>query len=360
MRARAGGEGTDVPAADPTDSVDSLAWLTLREFGFAEGTVEEFERLPRGIMNHNYRVRASGEEWVLKCHRGSDVAGRRDATHRLELHLLARGLPVAHLRTPLSGGTYVETPAGLFTLHRWVPGCQISIADRAATHEGHPGLAGHLGELLGDLHRTAGALADLPGPELESGQMLRGPLAAVGSIRHGPPGRFRKVPALRLRRGKSDFDRWVLARLPVLFEAAAGLADPSVAALVDPDDVVLDHNDLNWENLVLDDSVHVRAVLDLDNAAWVPRVMAVGAAAAVLVGPEPDRLDRFLDAYERVAGVSVDRRGVLVGMHAKCLRSTLRSIDLYLSGRVVDTTMLAPWCEHLDQCREALPALPRS
>ena len=346
------------PGLTGPDPVDHAARRALLEFGFADPEVAGFERLPRGIKNLNYRVRAGGADWVLKCHQGPPgLAERRAATHLLELALAEAGLPTAPLRPPTSGGTFVTTEVGLFTLHGWVAGQQIPIAARDATHARHPEMAGGLGSLLGSMHRESQRVRAGGPAAIDARALLQGPRRAVRSIRHGPPHRFRKVSRLRLRHDKDDLDRWILAHVRDLCRDAVALAAPEVEALLDPRDRVLDHHDLNWENLVLDAGFEVVAVLDFDNAAVLPRELAVGAAAAVLVGADRVRLDDFLDAYADAAGAAPDPRAVNVGMHAKCLQSTLRSVDAYLSGRVSDTSMLGPWCRHLQACRLALPPL---
>lgn len=334
--------------------VDRAARLALREFGFRDDAVTRLDRLPRGIHNLNYRVRADDADWVLKCHRGVGMAARRATTHDLELTLHDAGVPVAKLRQTASGTTLVPTEAGVFTVHAWVDGVQISIAERDGTHRSHPHLAEELGSMLGAMHRASGG-ARADGPVLTARLLTEGPRRSVSSIRHGRPSRFRKVARLRLRPRKSEFDAWILANLPGLCRDAAAIASSEVWSGLAGQDMVLDHHDLNWENLVLTPELGVGAVLDFDNASVVPRDLALGAAAAVLIGPDPGRVHRFVTAYARVAEAAPDPWAVNVGMHVKCLQSTLRSIDAYLSRRVVDTTMLEPWCRHLQSCRLALP-----
>lgn len=334
--------------------VDRAAREAVREFGFADVAVTAFEQLPRGIRNLNYRVRAEADDWVLKCHQGAGMAARRAATHDLELALDEAGVPVAKLRRTRSGSTLVSTDAGVFTMHAWVDGQQISIAERDSTHLHQPHLAAELGTVVGMMHRESGT-THTGGSALTARELVEGPRRSVASIQHGPPHRFRKVRRLRLRSARSDFDEWILASLPGLYRGAAALASSGIWSGLAQEDAVLDHHDVNWENVVFDPGFSVLAVLDFDNACVVPRGLAVGGAAAVLVGPDEGRLDEFVAAYSQVVDVAPDPWAVNVGMHLKCLQSTLRSVDAYLSGRVMDTSMVEPWCRHLEACRLALP-----
>ncbi|WP_210438709.1 phosphotransferase enzyme family protein [Nocardioides xinjiangensis] len=336
-------------------ALEDAARQALAQFGFHGRDVERLEQLPQGVKNVNFRVRAADRDWVLKLHASPGAAERLMLTHRLETCLVEAGLPVARLHRPAAGGTFVATDAGTFTLHGWVDGHQISIGERDAVHASHPDLVRDLGQLLGDLHREGRqALAD-PDAGVPVESLLSAPARTVASIRHGRPHRFRKTA--RLRRNGGAFDRWVLSVLPGLFRDAALLASPRVAAILDPGDVILAHNDVNWENLVLDRDFAVLALLDFDNAAPLPRALDVGAAAAVLVGADEERLHRFLEAYALAFGTAVGRSAVHLGMRWKCVRSILWSVDAYVSGRVADVDLVAAWCRHLAVCWSELPPL---
>ena len=340
------------PAATVT-ALDDAAVVALEGLGFGAAEVERMERLPQGVKNINYRVRAGGRDWVLKCHVASDAAERLVATHRLESRLDEAGLPVARLHRTRAGDSFVTTDAGVFTLHGWVEGRQVSIAELDAVHSDRPTLARELGRLLGDLHRVGLDALEPPTESVAVDRLLSGPRRTRASIRHGPPRRFRKTA--RLRRSGHAFDHWVLTNLPDLFRDAGRLASPRAVAVFDTADVVLAHNDVNWENVVLGQDLGVVGLLDFDNAAPLPRALDVGAAAAVLVGADEGRLDRFLAAYELASGASLDRAAVHLAMRWKCVRSILWSVDAYVSGRVADTEMVAVWCRHLGACWSELP-----
>ncbi|MGN0065003.1 MAG: phosphotransferase family protein [Nocardioides sp.] len=335
-------------------SLDAAARSALWAFGYAGADVEDLQRLPQGIKNVNYRVGAGGRDWVLKRH-SPDAVLRLARSQALESRLAEAGLPVPRWQRSSAGDSHVATAEGIFTLHEWVHGHQISIAERDGALASHPQLVGELGTLVGDLHREADGLLDphTPAPDVEF--LMSGPRRTVASIRHGAPHRFRKVLRLRVRRSRSELDTWIVASLPGLFNQAMALSNPEIVSRVEASDTVYAHNDVNWENVVLGPRFELRGLLDFDNAAAMPRWLDVGAVAAVLIGAHEERLQRFLDAYVQAAGVEVDREVVRVGMRWKCLRSILWSVDAYLSGRVADAEMVWTWCRSLEECLKGLP-----
>ena len=338
--------------------LESDVLSALTQFGFAPPEIESVRRMPQRVKNVNFRVRAGGGDWILKTHRAG-AAERLASTQRLELALAESDFPVARLRRSASGETIVTGGTGVFTLHSWVEGQQISIAERDDVLVRRPDLPRDLGSALGTMHRLSTAALGAPtvsGSEVH--RLLAGPRGSVTSIRRGRPPRMFKALRLRLRPHKSAFDCWIVDRLPELYRRAGILASASLAARFDPADAVLAHNDLNWENLVFDPEFLLCGVLDFDNAAPLPRLLEVGAAAAVLVGGDQSRLDDFLAGYATAYGRAPVRDDVQLGMHWKCMRSTLWSIDSYLSGRVADPALVATWCHHLYDCMVSLPPIP--
>lgn len=343
-------------AAGNASFVDRSAPLALHLFGFSESEVERIDRLPQGVKNLNFKVRARGEDWVLKCHRAPGVADRLDSSHAFELRLFEAGFPVARPQHASAGHTTVQTEAGTFTLHAWVAGQQISIDRRDATLGRYPDLAGALGSTLGVLHRVGvESVADCPA-RVDIGGLLAGPRRTVTSLRRGRPPHLLKLFRLRLRAPKSEFDRWILSTFPDLRRDAEFLASAEASGALPASDIVLAHNDVNWENLIFDSDFNLRAVLDFDNAALLPRVLDVGAVAAVLVGADDARLERFLVGYSKASGHQAELPTVHLGMRWKCVRSILWSIDSYLSGRVADDRLIATWCRYLYDCLRALPS----
>lgn len=323
----------------------------LAEYGFGAEQIEQIEQLPQRVKNVNFRVRAAGREWILKCHTPA-AAKNLGFSHQLELLLAESGFPVAALQRSRSADTLVRHGETCFTLHSWVRGRQFSIDQRDREIAEHPGLVPELGRAVGELHRIGQPLVGQAPGRVEPGWLLGGPRRTVTSIRRGRPPQLFKALRLRLRPAKSEFDRWILDRLPELYRQADALAATTLTEQ-DATDLVVAHNDLNWENLIFGPEQELLAVLDFDNAAVLPRALDVGAAAAVLVGGSSSGMDEFLAAYALASGREVDRELVELGMRWKCMRSILWSIDSYLSGRVAEPTLVETWCRHLGECLKA-------
>ena len=145
----------------------------------------------------------------------------------------------------------------------------------------------------------------------------------------------------------------MLQVLPGVARRADDLAETTIAHRVRPSELGLIHNDLTWENLILDEEFRVRAVIDFDNVTRAPWVLEVGAAAVVLAGTDPHKVEAFVTAYEEASGRGLDRDLVRLGMEVKCLRSITTSFVAHLGGHA-DPGLLAPWCRDLHASLRAL------
>lgn len=319
-------------------------------FGFAASEIESVERVPQRLKNVNYRVRAGGADWVLKRYTAPQ-AERLRFTHGLERELAKSGFPLAQLRTAPTGESFLADETGIYTLHRWVVGSQISIDQRDATIEAHPNMVADLGATLGRFHLLTSrmALPELAHP-VAADRLLGAPRRAAATIRRGRPPEILKELRLRLRPRKSPFDRWILEQLPALYQHAERLATTPLRDRIDATGIVVSHHDINWENLVFDHDFQLQALLDFDNATTLQRDLDVGLAAAVLVGPDAERLTTFLAAYSEAAEHAVDRSLVELGIEVRCARSILWSINFYLDHHVADEGMLQTWCAHMYEC----------
>lgn len=345
-------------AVSPSDSAavgpDPALPDVLAHFGISLGSWEVLGPLVAGTGRHRgFRVRAEGREWAVKSHTSAATVEGLAATHALELRLTDNGFPVAPLRRTQYGETLVREGSTWYSLHGWVEGQQISIADRDATIGDHPDLVGDLARLIAALHQTSGTLAgdtDAVDPDL----LLELPRDLLREIRRPRRRLLSRWQALRLKPGKTEFDRWILHVVPELAERAARLSRQSVTPGVGGSDIVLIHNDVNWENLIFDERFRVRALLDFDNAVPAPRALEVGACAVVLVGADPARVESFVSAYEAAFGAPLDRELVRLAMELKCVRSVLASVMTHL-GHGTDSARLRTWSHHLYESLGALP-----
>ncbi|NYF99024.1 Ser/Thr protein kinase RdoA (MazF antagonist) [Janibacter cremeus] len=246
-----------------------------------------------------------------------------------------------------SGETVVRNGPAWYSLHRWVEGQQVSIGGRDALIRARPHLVRELAVMIATLHMVGSQDLD-EGGEGDPDRLLRVPRANVRRI-HGSRRRLvSRWQVLRLKPRKSDFDRWALRVLPEVAARAETLAKNSIAHRVPRSETGLIHNDVNWENLILDEGFHVRALLDFDNVVRAPWALEVGAGAVVLVGADPHTVDQFVSGYEATTGAAFDRDLVRLGMELKCVRSIITSVLAYLDGGT-DTRLLAPWCHHLHE-----------
>ena len=322
----------------------------LAGFGLEDASAVSIE--PLGgyrTTGNSLRVRAGGEAWVLKRHTSAAEIGRLEASHRLEERLATEGFPTAPLRRSLEGETLFPDGPARYSLHAWVSGQQLAIADRDAVLAQDPGLVVSFGALLGTLHRISAGLGPGAGgvSAIEAAGRLQGPAHALRALRRPRRTGLSRWHSLRLKRHKSDFDRWIIDVLPEVADSVRWLAGRSLGRGLTTADVGLIHNDINWENLVFDDELRVAGLLDFDNAIPAPWSQEVGAAAVVLAGTRAEHVDAFVGAYEEVAGRPIDRTALHLGMRLKCTQSLLNSINTYLRGDVRDIDLLSSWCVHL-------------
>lgn len=321
----------------------------LEAFGLS--SVESVSRLTVGTgQERSLRVRADGDDWVLKPYAGTVDLGRLLRAHRWEEHLAEAGFPVAPLRRSSSGESLVTDGGTSYAVHGWVQGRQVSIADRDDLLACRPGLAGDLGAMVGTLHRISSEREEGAGAGADGGpdRLLRAPRHAVRALRRPRPrppwvSRWR---ALRRQRDTTDFDRWIIQVLPEVAAQAGRLARQPLAARPGPLDTGLIHHDLNWENLVLDEELRPCALLDFDNSTRAPWMVELGSAAVVLAGTDRHLVEQFLNGYQSRSPFTIDPGLVRQAMELKCVQSILNSVLVYLDGDT-DTTLREPWCRQL-------------
>ena len=343
-------------SVENSSSPEQTVRHVLTRYGFAPSSIEHVEALPRRISNTNFRVRAGDRDWVVKSHTSMRVLRRLALAHPLELRLADAGFPVAQIQRSEAGQTLVEAAGVHYSLHSWIHGQQIAIADRERVLTQHPHVLTDLASAIGTLHRVAGALehSGEDPPAVLARDLLSSPRRTARNIKRVRPLRVPRWHALRLKRPKSEFDQWILQAMPEVVAHAGRLAGQAKVVPVESADIIVSHHDVNWENLIFDEDFRLRALLDFDNAIRAPRAIEVGSAAVVLAGAERGRLDTFLTTYEGTAEVQMDHDIVELGMAMKCVQSILNSINTYLNGNVADTQLLSSWCYHLHESLQEL------
>lgn len=328
---------------DPEPAVPQV----LAHLGISPHSLKSVSPLVSGAGRHQgFRARTDRGEWVVKRHRGADIQ-RLSRSHRLESRLAEVGFPVAPLCRSDSGESLIEEGAAHYSVHGWVEGTQISIGHRAELIDRRPTIVGEFAGMVGTLHRISRSLDD--GSEdlhTDLHRLLRSPMLGLRALRRPRRSVLSRWQVLRLRRNKSDFDRWIIRVLPDIAGRADRLASQAVAHRFEGSDMGLIHNDINWENLIFDEGLAVRALLDFDNAARAPWAVEVGSAAVVLVGAEPQLVSEFVEAYEDSSQIRIDHDLVQLAMEMRCVRAIVTSVVTYLDGNA-DLTLRAPWCYHM-------------
>ncbi|QDO87436.1 aminoglycoside phosphotransferase family protein [Ornithinimicrobium ciconiae] len=335
---------------------ESTAKRILHDFRI-ESSIESMEPLVRGTNHASVRLRVDGRGWVLKSLTDGQ-ASRIGLARAVEVELEKSGFPVAPVRLTATGRALVAHEGRHYTLHEWVDGQQRAIADRDAVLAENPAFLREAGRDLGSLHQIANSadLAGLDAPATTGEMLLRGPHHAVRRIRRPrrQPPLLSSWHMLRLKREKTDFDQWIIRQFGGVATFAARLRDRSLGNPIDRSDNVVIHNDINWENLILDERLQLRALLDFDNVTRAPRVVEVGAAAVVLAGAERGRVAEFVAAYEEETRRSVDWAALELAMSMKCVQSILNSITTHLKGHRQETALLESWCRDLHSSLQQL------
>lgn len=333
----------------------------LGAFGIPADAAETVRPLSSGHgPNRKLHLQALGQDWILTRFGEGRREALRRSTHELEAALADQGFPVAPLKPASSGEVVVRHHGADYSLRQVVRGRHHSIADREALHVQDPTLADRLGTLVGTMHRVSSRLAQSgAATRTDPDHLLKAPRYAVRALRRPRrrPLRASRWQSLQRSRHQSDFDRWILRTVPEVMARARALSTCSIADRVGPGDTGLAHHDLNWENLIFDDALQVRAVIDFDNAIHLPWALEVGAAAVVLIGTDPARLTRFVTAYEQASGITLDPELVGLGMEVKCVQSILNGVI----GHLDDPTGQArrrDWTGHLHASLQDLTTKP--
>lgn len=317
----------------------------MGQFGYGASAIEAVEPIAQRLRNDNYRVRAGGRDWVVKRYRPEQVTRRLEVAHQLETKLVNSGFPAAEILRNERGRTLVKDAESHYSVHAWVDGVKVSVADRERVLIRKPSFLESMGTHLGALHNVS-ATVESEG-EFDLAQNLEQPKKMLSRVRRPRVARPTKWQRLRWKRRKTAFERWMLEAMPEVARQADRLSLHRVTEVVRTSDLIIVHNDINWENLIFDEDFDLRALIDFDNAVLGLRAFEVGSAAVVLGGADPKRRDALVGSYVDATGMPVDVELVDLAMVLRCVRSLAWSINAYLSGAVKDIDLLATWCSHI-------------
>jgi len=250
------------------------------------GQVTGIERQLGGATNRVYRVQTGARVHFLRIYRRANPA-LAEREHALIMHARRQGVPTVALVPARSGSSVVQVEDVVCALYEAATGTQVPNGELGSSH------AIAAAACLGHLHR---ALQPLP----DAGY-LRWRIAWDG------PAWIERLNglerALTGRGVRDDTDRWALERLRA---QSQWLGHPDCAHAYDPSasPQVL-HGDYQAMNLFFRDGC-VSAVIDWDQAAFMPRGFEVVRACSFLFRVEPELTHQFLRAY-RAANPLDDR-----------------------------------------------------
>jgi Ser/Thr protein kinase RdoA (MazF antagonist) len=298
--------GTDLTEPDWTPLTDPEVRSVLAHYPGPANPAGETVitwRSPRP-MSAAALARRGGQTWFVKRHDARvRTAGQLAAEHAFAGHLRARGVPVPEVLRTSRGQTMVSTGAGVYEVHRAIPGVDLYRDAMSWTPFTSLGHARAAGAALARLHDAAAGFAAPPRPPAvltSSCEIITAadPVAAVGLLAGRRPGLARYLAG---RRWQDDLTRH---HLPVICRAAPLLATlaPQWA-----------HGDWHPSNLTWTDaspSAEVAGVFDLglanrtfaahDLAIAVERsaVSWLGLAGTGQAEADLDAVDALLGGYQ--------------------------------------------------------------
>jgi homoserine kinase type II len=242
------------------------------------GQVTSIQRQLGGATNRVYRVQAGASVCFLRIYRRADpLLAERE--HSLIAHARRHGVPTVAPLPARSGSTVVQVDGAVCALYEAALGTQLSNGELGSCE------AIAAARCLGHLHRALQPLPD------------------VGYVRwqiawDGPEWieRLGVVERALSRHGlRDDTDRWALERLRAQRQ---WLDHPDCVHAYEPrSSRQVVHGDYQATNLFFREG-SVSAVIDWDQAAFMPRGFEVARACSFLFRLEPELTLEFLRAYQ--------------------------------------------------------------
>jgi homoserine kinase type II len=248
------------------------------------GDLTRIERVLGGATNRVYRIESARGIAFLRVYKRAD-RGVAEREHAVIAHVRARGLPAAAPIATPSGSTVVEHAGSVCALYETAPGEQLRGADLS------PAQASAAGEFLARLHQ---ALLPLP----DAGY-LRWTLSW-----DGPAWRERldHVEHTLLERGvRDETDGYAFQRLRA---QRAWLAHPDCVHTYHPHfPAQVVHGDYQDANLFFAGD-HVSALIDWEQAAFMPRAYELARAAWFMFRLQPEATRHLLRGYQSTSELS--------------------------------------------------------
>jgi homoserine kinase type II len=257
----------------PEEALQARALLAAWSLGEVLGV----EPVPGGATNRVYRVEsATGSAFLRVYKRAERSLAERE--HALIAHVRAHGLPAPAPIAARSGSTVVEQQGSVCALYEPAAGSQLCGSELS------PGQVSATGSLLARLHRALAPLQD-------SGY-LHWTLSWDGAAWCQ---RLDVVEQSLLARGSADeTDRWALERLRA---QRAWLRRPECRQSYRPrSPAQVVHGDFHDANLFFDGE-RVSAVIDWEQAAFMPRGYELARACGFMFRLRPEPTLRLLQAY---------------------------------------------------------------
>jgi homoserine kinase type II len=230
-----------------------------------------------GATNRMFKVEGSHGVAFLRCYRRPDPA-LVAREHAVIQQARLGGIPAARPLETRDGCTLVERDGAVYALYEAAQGEQVEHGALTREH------ARAAGEMLARLHRALGSLPDVG--------YLRWSLDWNGAAWCA---RLDKVEhAILARSAQNETDRWALERVRA---QRAWLGQPGCRHHYQPTaPSQLTHGDYQDANLFFD-SGRVSAVIDWEQAAFMPRAYEVVRACSIMFQLEPERTRAFIQAY---------------------------------------------------------------
>jgi len=248
------------------------------------GSGARVERVLGGATNHVYRIETARSVAFLRVYKRADrqLAERE---HALIAHVRAQGLPASAPIAARSGSTVVEHAGSVCALYEPARGQQLRGADLSAAQ------ARAAGEFLAQLHHAL-----LPLPDVG---YLRWTLRWDGLEWRQ---RLDHVERSLLQRGlRDETDRYALQRLRAQRD---WLAQPNCVHTYQPHSAAqVVHGDYQDANLFFEGD-HVSALIDWEQAAFMPRAYELVRACWFLFRLRPEATLELLGAYQGASDLS--------------------------------------------------------